>query len=55
MSQVEGKRPKRRWKQYLLISVGILLTVVLAAAVVYFWEEMRDVESYGHYKGGFLF
>lgn len=46
-----------RWGQYLLIGIGILLTVLLAVGIVYFWDEMRDIPSmaYGYgYAGGFL-
>lgn len=55
--QVKRKEQKKGWYQYLLVGIGILLTVLLAAAIVYSWEEMRDVESmaYGYgYTGGFL-
>lgn len=44
---------KRGWSQYLLMSIGILLTVLLAVAVVYFWEEIQQAQAYG-YAGGFV-
>jgi len=55
--QVKQEAQKKGWHQYLLVGIGILLTALLVVAVVYFWEEMRDVESlaYGYgYAGGFL-
>jgi len=55
--QVKQKAPKKGRGQYLLIAIGILLTVLLTVAMVYLWEEMRDIESmaYGYgYVGGFL-
>ena len=55
--QVKQETQKRGWSQYLLIGIGTLLTVLLAVAIVYFWEEMRKIESlaYGYgYAGGFL-
>ena len=55
--QVKQGTQKREWHHYLLLAIGFLLTVLLVVAVVYFWEEMRDVESlaYGYgYLGGFL-
>lgn len=54
---VKQKAPKKGRGQYLLIGIGILLTVLLTVAMVYFWEEMQDIESmaYGYgYGGGFL-
>lgn len=55
--RVKKEAQKKRWHQYLPIGIGILLTVLLCVAIVYLWEEMRDVESlatgYG-YAGGFL-
>jgi len=55
--QVKQEAQKKGWHQYLLMGIGILLTVLLAVAIVYLWQEMRDVESlaYGYgYAGGFL-
>lgn len=55
--QVKKEAQRKGWHQYLPIGIGILLTVLLCVAIVYLWEEMRDVESlatgYG-YAGGFL-
>jgi len=55
--QVKQEAQKKGWYQYLLIGIGILLTALLTVVIVYFWQEMRDVESlatgYG-YAGGFL-
>ena len=54
--QVEQETQKKEWRQYLLLGIGFLLTVLFVVAVVYFWEEMR-LESLGYqygYAGGFL-
>ncbi len=55
MEGIEAKqaRPKRSWRLYLISSLSFLLTVLLAVAVVYFWEEMQEAKGYG-YAGGFL-
>jgi hypothetical protein len=42
----------RRW-EYLIGILGIVLTVLLAAAVVFFWEDVRTLEHYG-YLGAFI-
>ncbi|MFC1932569.1 VTT domain-containing protein [Chloroflexota bacterium] len=52
-TQVEGGRPKRSWRFYLISSLSFLLSLLLAAAVVYFWEEIQGAQAYG-YVGGFL-
>ena len=49
---IKLKRILTRWEYHLGI-LGIVLTVVLAVAVVYFWEEVRAFEQYG-YAGVFL-
>jgi len=51
--EAEQARPKRNWRVYLIGSLSFLLTVLLAVAVVYFWEEMQQAKGYG-YAGGFL-
>lgn len=51
--QIKQERPKRSWRFFLISSLGFLLTVLLAVAVVYFWEEMQQARGYG-YAGGFL-
>ena len=55
--QVKQEPQKKEWYQYLLLSIGFLLTVLLILTVVYFWDEMRDVKSLAYrygYAGGFL-
>ncbi len=42
-----------RKRQYYLGILGIVLTVGLAVAVVFFWEDVRKVEHYG-YLGAFI-
>ena len=46
------KRVFRRREYYVGI-LGIILTVVLAVAVVFFWENVRALEGYG-YLGAFI-
>ncbi len=53
VKQVEPETRKNQWGKYLLLSIGILLSVLVGVAVVYFWEEIRHAEGYG-YTGGFL-
>ena len=53
VTQVEKEKPKRRWYFYLVSSLSFLLTLLLAVAVVYFWEEIQQAQGYG-YAGGFL-
>ncbi len=38
---------------YILAIVGIVVTLVMAAAVVLFWEDVQKLEGYG-YMGAFL-
>jgi len=52
--QIEQGRMKRGWRFYLITGISFLLTVLLAVAVVYFWEEMQHAWGYGGYAGGFL-
>ena len=55
--QVKQEAQKKGWRQYLLIGIGILLTVLLAVAIVYFREELQNIESFAYgygYLGGFL-
>ena len=49
---VEQQRPKRRRRFYFISSLSFLLTVLIAVAVVYFWEQIREAQAYG-YGGGF--
>ena len=42
----------RRW-EYLVGILGIVLTVLLGGAVVFFWEDVRALEHYG-YLGAFI-
>ena len=51
--EVKQEAQEKGWRQYLLISIGILLTVLLAGGVFYFWEEIQQAEGYG-YAGGFV-
>ena len=53
VTEVEQERPKRSWRFYLAGSISFLLTLLLAAAVVYFWEEIQQAQGYG-YAGGFI-
>ena len=51
--QIEQERPKKSWRFYLISGISFLLTVLLAVAAVYFWEDMQHAQGYG-YTGGFL-
>lgn len=51
--EAEQARPKRNWRFYVIGSLSFLLTLLLAVAVVYFWEEIQQAQGYG-YAGGFL-
>jgi membrane protein YqaA with SNARE-associated domain len=49
----KDKRAKLgRWEYY-LAALGIILTIAMAVAVVYFWAEVRSLEQYG-YLGAFV-
>ncbi|MFC2017108.1 hypothetical protein ACFLUD_01680, partial [Chloroflexota bacterium] len=49
--QFEQKRPRRERHHYLLLGIGFLFTVLFVVAIVYFWDEMRDVESLAYRYG----
>lgn len=51
--QVTQEKQKGRWRAYLIVSLGILLTILPVVAVVYFREEIKQAEGYG-YTGVFL-
>ncbi len=51
--QVTQERQKGRWRAYLIVSLGVLLTILPVVAVVYFREEIQQAEGYG-YTGVFL-
>lgn len=57
VKQVEQETRKKGWVRYLLLGIGVLLSVLMVVVIVFFWEELRDVEGlaqhYG-YLGGFL-
>jgi membrane protein YqaA with SNARE-associated domain len=46
------KRATKKWQYYVGIG-GILLTVAVVFAVLYFWEDIRALEQYG-YLGAFV-
>jgi membrane protein YqaA with SNARE-associated domain len=46
------KRAFKRW-EYLVGIAGIVITVLLVVGVIFFWEEIRDLEHYG-YLGAFI-
>ena len=51
--QVEQERPKKSWRFYLTGGLSLLLTLTIAGAIVYFWEEIQQAQGYG-YAGGFV-
>ena len=46
------KHSPRRWEYYVGI-LGVVLTIAMAVAVVYYWEWVHALEGYG-YAGAFL-
>jgi len=52
MAKTETKRGSAR-TAYILGIVGIILTLLMAMAVVYYWEWVRALEAYG-YVGAFV-
>jgi len=53
VTEVEQERPKRSRRFYLIGSISFLLTLLLVAAIIYFWEEIQRAQAYG-YVGGFI-
>jgi len=53
IEQAELQRPKKGWRFYLIFSLSFLLTLIIAGAIVYFWEEIQQAQGYG-YTGGFV-
>ncbi len=53
VSQVEQEILKRGWRFYLIGSLSFLITLTIAGAIVYFWEEIQQAQGYG-YAGGFV-
>ena len=51
MEQKVKKGSTRR--AYILGIAGIVLTILIAVAVVYFWEDVQRLEHYG-YLGAFI-
>lgn len=51
--QVKQERSRRNWRFYLISGLSLLLTVLLAAGAVFFWEELQQARGYG-YVSGFL-
>ena len=52
-NQVDQEVRRGWWRHYFIIGFGILFTVLVVSALVYFWDEMQDAAGYG-YAGGFL-
>ncbi len=50
--QAEREQPQKGWRLYLIGSFSFLLTLAVAGAIVYFWEEIQQAQGYG-YAGGF--
>ena len=51
LEQQVKKRPVK--VAYVVGVIGIVLTIIMAVALVYFWEYVREFESYG-YLGAFI-
>jgi len=52
LSREKLKRALGRWEYHVGV-LGIVLTIALAVAVVFFWEEIRETAEYG-YLGAFI-
>jgi len=52
-TQVNETGQKRKRTQYLLIGIGISLTVLFTAGMIYFWGDLQDVKSLA-YRYGYL-
>ena len=46
------KRASKRWEYYVGIG-GIVITVLVVLAVLFYWEQIRALEHYG-YLGAFV-
>ncbi len=53
VEQAEQQRPKKSWRFYFTSSMGIVFTVLLVAAAIYFRDELQHVQGYG-YAGVFF-
>jgi membrane protein YqaA with SNARE-associated domain len=53
LSPSEAGKQKRNWVSYVISSIGVLLTVLLIAALVVYWKEIPNIGAYG-YLGEFL-
>ncbi len=51
--QVKQERPKIGWRFYLISGIGVLLSVLLIAATIYFREDIQNAQGYG-YAGVFV-
>ncbi|MFC1916653.1 VTT domain-containing protein [Chloroflexota bacterium] len=51
--QIEQERLKKGWHFYLISSLSFLLTLAIAGAIIYFWEEIQQAQGYC-YAGGFV-
>lgn len=52
MSETEAKKGSAK-TAFILGTVGIVITLLMAGAVIYYWEWVRALEGYG-YLGAFL-
>ena len=53
VSPVEQGKRKRGWHPYYVSGIGFLVTLLLIAAIVVFWDKIEQIGGYG-YVGGFL-
>jgi len=51
--QVTQEKEKRHWRAYLIVSLGVLLTMLPVVATIYFREEIKRAQGFG-YTGVFL-
>lgn len=51
VKQAEQESEKKRWGQYLLFGIGILLSVLLVIGIFFFWDEIQHAKGYGYLTG----
>lgn len=53
VSPVEPGKRGRRWHSYLISAIGVLISLILIALIVIFWDEVQNAGAYG-YAGEFV-
>ena len=53
VNQVEPGKKMRRWYSYLISAIGVLITLLLIALIVIYWDKVQNAGAYG-YAGEFV-